>query len=209
MPRNEQSLGAAAPLTPLTSPSGAFLRRPSKYDLCAGTGRIVRPIVVDAHERFDCVTGGDALNLVDPEIGHPADWHDFCWRCTDNPPRRAAHAGDVQYRVVAKVLGGDRTFDGREALRNVYNPAALRSKPVWCAHHDRAIVERAWLTWAAGAYASPWPLAPSVVDDWIWTPEQMASLKALAERVEPHLPAAARSGWRKWYREQLEYGIGR
>ena len=107
------------------------------------------------------------------------------------------------------MLGGFRTFDCREALRQLALPESTRPTPIWCAHHDRAILELAWATWHAGHYTAPWPLAPSVVDDWIWVPAQMDSLKELAERVEPHLPQPAQAGWRKWWREQLRYAIGR
>ena len=65
----------------------------------------------------------------------------------------------------------------------------------------------AWESWEGGDFSGRWPLAPSVVDDWIWTPAQMDSLKALAERIEPHIPERGRSGWRIWWSEQLRYGI--
>ena len=196
-------------LTPIDGPDGSLARRPTRYDMCLTTGKIARPIRVHAHERQDCITDRDALNLVDPEVGWPADWHDFCWRSTDTPPRFAAHSTDETYRVVSSVLGGDRTFDCRSSLRRLALPESMRPTPAWCAHHDRAILEAAWSTWQAGQYSAPWPLAPSVVDDWIWTPAQMDSLKELAERVEPHLPQEARAGWRKWRLEQLQYAIGR
>ena len=167
-------------LTPIDAPDGSLARRPTRYDMCLATGKIARPIKVRAHDRHDCITDGDALNLVDPEVGWPADWHDFCWRSTDVPPRFAAHSTDERYRAVSSVLGADRTFDCRDALRRLALP-------------DTA----------------PWPLAPSVVDDWIWTPGQMDSLKELAERVEPHLAQPAQAGWRRWWREQLQYAIGR
>ena len=196
-------------LTPIDAPDCSLARRPTRYDMCLATGKIARPIKVRAHDRHDCITDGDALNLVDPEVGWPADWHDFCWRSTDTPPRFAAHSTDERYRAVSSVLGADRTFDCRDALRRLALPDSTRPTPVWCAHHDRAILEAAWSRWHAGRYTAPWPLAPSVVDDWIWTPGQMDSLKELAERVEPHLPQPAQPGWRRWWREQLQYAIGR
>ena len=65
----------------------------------------------------------------------------------------------------------------------------------------------AWERWETGDFSARWPLAPSVVDDWIWTPAQMDSLKELAERIEPHIPEGGRRGWRIWWSEQLRYGI--
>lgn len=176
---------------------------------CVYTGRVLHPVRVRGHERHDCVTAGDALNLVDPEVGHVADWHDFCWRTPDDPPGYAAHSTDPEYRVVANVLGGRRTFDCRASLGALRLPAAERATPVWCAHHDRAILEAAWASWQASSFAAPWPLCPTVVDDWLWTPRQMQSLKRLAAEVEPSLPIEAQTGWRKWHDEQLRYGIER
>ena len=161
------------------------------------TGRRVHPIQVDAGAPSACVTAGDALNLVDPETGWPADWHDFCWRSTHFPPRRAQQCSDPEFCSAAALLGADRTFDARPSLQLLRHPAGERAAPVWCAHHDRAIVELAWWLWNAN-YDAHWPIAPWTVADWLWTDAQMQSLKALAQKVEAGLPPAGVPGWRKW-----------
>ena len=194
---------------PIDAGNGLLARRPTPWDLSMAPGGspIMRPLQVRGHTPRDSITSGEALNLVDPEIGHAADWHDFCWRTDANPPPFAAHSTDKAFRLVASVLQGDRVFDCRDSLRSLMHPAAQRSTPVWCARHDRAILEMAWERWETGDFSARWPLAPSVVDDWIWTPAQMDSLKELAERVEPHIPEGGRRGWRIWWSEQLRYGI--
>ena len=60
--------------------------------MAPGGSPIMRPLQVRGHTPRDCITSGEALNLVDPEIGHAADWHDFCWRTDANPPPFAAHS---------------------------------------------------------------------------------------------------------------------
>ena len=41
-------------------------------------------------------------------------------------------------------------------------------------------------------------LAAWVAANWLGTEEQMCSLRDMAERLEPHLPAGLVPGWRKW-----------
>lgn len=186
---------ATAMLSPI--PSHLLCRTP-------GAPPVMRYLRVRGDHPHRCVTSGEALNLVDPEVGIMADWHDFCWRTTAEPAPYAAHSGDQRHQLTSEALGEARAYDGRPSLKRVGHPAASRPGPVWCAHHDRAIVEMAWARWSCGLFSGPFPLAPSVIHDWLWTAQQLDSIRELAQAVESRIPAAGRHGWHRWWAEQLD-----
>ena len=157
----------------------------------------IHPIRVDAKRRDAGVAAEDALNLADPETILSGDWHDFCWRDAAFPPRQALCADAPEFGVLPNVLKTDRTFDARPSLRMLGHPAGLRRTPVWCSHHDRAVVEVAFRNWTTGLWTR-WPVAPWVIADWLGTEDQVRSLCALAERLEVQLPNALVEGWRSW-----------
>lgn len=172
------------------------MRRPRIMPIFSSPPRI-HPIEVEAHRREAGVAAEDALNLADPETVLSGDWHDFCWRSGTYPPGHALCADAPEFGALPSILKGERTFDARPSLLQIKHPAGRRRTPVWCAHHDRAVAEVAFRNWSLDPWRR-WPLAPWVAANWLGTEEQMCSLRDMAERLEPHLPAGLVPGWRKW-----------
>ena len=167
------------------------------------TGQVRMPRVIRMSSRRDYLTGWSALNLSDPEWPSGGDWHHSGWWGSHDAERPwvncAAMSADRGRFSTTGLLGDVRLYDVRGSLALERHPAARRDTPVWCAHHDRAIADLAW-DFVMGAFHSGYLkcLHAPTVAEWLWDAAQLDGLKALLERLTPHVPAAARPGWDLW-----------
>ena len=167
------------------------------------TGQVRMPRLIRLSSRRDYLTGWSSLNLSDPEWPSGGDWHHAGWWGEFDAKRSwvncAAMSADRGRFSTTFILGDERLYDARAGLSALPHPAARRPAPVWCAHHDRAIADAAW-DFVMSAFHTGYLkcLHAPTVAEWLWDESQMDSLKALLERLTPHVPAASRRGWDLW-----------
>lgn len=169
----------------------------------ANTRQVRMPRLIRLSSRQDYLTGWSSLNLSDPEWPSSGDWHHAGWWGTYDEERPwvncAAMSADRGRFSTVPILNDERLYDAREGLAAERHPAARRSTPVWCAHHDRGIADMAWHYLLAAFHTGYLKClhAPTVAE-WLWDESQLENLKALLERLAPHVPSAARRGWDLW-----------
>ena len=157
------------------------------------------------------ITGYQALNLWDRRSGPnggTADWHEPAALWTLRPGERGDHA-NVNIVVPNRSLGEDGVEDARETLRGPKHPGAASPVPIWKATHARAVVDIAFHRCRRGERTLResslfGPIAPWTVADWMWTENQMETVRDYAARATAEVASADQAWWRAWW-ESLRF----
>ena len=158
------------------------------------------------------ITEGSALNLHHEDLGEAGDWHRAGWWVP------ASHADpDIHFALLSDhdicrealheiidLLGDTELVDCRPVLKELPHPAGRRDRPVWCATHVRAILEKAWWNMREEERRDPGvtlkAVDPSTVARWLATRDQWIQLHNLGDQIGSAL--APRHGlqapWREW-----------
>ena len=98
----------------------------------------------------------------------------------------------VDIQVPMQALGLEGVEDACAALMRVGHPGGTNERPLWKATHTRAIDDMAFHHWkrhgpVPKCVAFYGPVSRWTVADWMWTEEQMKTLKEYTERVETEI----------------------
>ena len=156
------------------------------------TSQTWHPVNLDlATTKSQYITGYQALNLWDRQSGPnggTADWHEPAALWTLRPSERGDHT-NVNIVVPNRSLGEDGVEDAHKALRGPKHPGAGSPVPIWKATHARAVVDIAFHRCRRGERILResslfGPIAPWTVADWMWTENQMETVRSYAQRAE-------------------------
>ena len=163
------------------------------------------------------ISTGMALNVADADEPMSGDWHKGSWSTHKWEPQHARAkrptgwgwatmtCDDPYEQRTTAILGTQRLFDARTS-ELFPHPAKYRNEPVWCAHHERAIADYAWLFMCLSSGADkgyPKVVEPNTIDQWLWSRRQEANLGHLISQLTPHVPADRKAGWERW-RDDVE-----
>ena len=133
-----------------------------------------------------------ALNLWDSD-NEGGDWHARMWRmsCVVDLSQEDSYPW--------RELGDDRLRDCRAALAWMGHPAGKNPKTIWGAHHDRAIMDKAWNLLHVGARSlMRSTVCPSEVAAWLWSDEQFEHLHRMGRLLEQRLVGERQETWSAW-----------
>ena len=98
-----------------------------------------------------------------------------------------------------RELGDDRLRDCRAALAWMGHPAGKNPKTIWGAHHDRAIMDKAWSLLHVGARSLiRSTVCPSEVAAWLWSDEQFEHLHRMGRLLKQRLVGERQETWSAW-----------
>ena len=148
------------------------------------------------------ITGYQALNLWDRHSGPhggTADWHEPAALWTLRPGEQGDHA-NVNIVVPYRSLGDDGVEDARETLRGPGHPGAKNPVPIWKATHTRAVIDIAFHRYQRGERTLRessrfGPIAPWTVADWMWTEDQIETVRDYAARAAAEVASADQAWW--------------
>ena len=167
------------------------------------------------------ITGQHAMNLRSSELGPTGDWHQSCWtipvRHGTGPHIHSVFTSDTEpycnhIGPLFRLFGEREIVDARSALATIGHPAAMRSHPVHCATHVRAVIEMAWRTLNAALWDSEEQLGQAMVKThdpwtiarWLRSPAEWQRFHTMAREVRDALieNSTRQGAWEYWRHRQ-------
>ena len=165
------------------------------------------PITIPETSPENYITGLSALNLRDPDCWQSGDWHQRgSWfraieQIVPDSATKAIMSSDFRMGAPVNIMGDQRLCDARQGLGDLGHPDAKKPSRIWCAHHERAIADTAWMWMRDFPRIFPASVCAPTVAAFLWTDRQFENLHRLLDLLTPHVDIGCRDKWLSWKSE--------